>query len=305
MRKAVFLLLRASIVPFLIREMVQRRRVTIILYHDIGPERAAAHLRALKARYAVIPLRAFVEALRERKTSALPPKSLVVTFDDGHRGNHALTPVFERLGTPVTIFLCSRIVGTSRGFWFLHEASAERIAELKAMSDAEREVRLREAGFDKERDLPARQALSAEELRDMRDIVDFQSHTMFHPILPHCADDEAGREIVESKADLEAFLGRPVYALSYPNGDYSDRDVALARAAGYECGITVDAGLNSGATDPFLLKRICIGDDDSVTEMLVKASGLWALLKKAVMGQEHGRVAAEGEGRGHLSRASR
>lgn len=47
----------------------------------------------------------------------------------------------------MTIFLCSGIVGTSRGFWFLH---AEDDQSYKQLADAERLDRLRDAGFDED-----------------------------------------------------------------------------------------------------------------------------------------------------------
>ena len=47
----------------------------------------------------------------------VPERALVVTFDDGHRGNHRLLPIFRRYGIRPTIYLCSQIVGTQRGYW--------------------------------------------------------------------------------------------------------------------------------------------------------------------------------------------
>ncbi len=292
LRQVLFRLLFLSGIPFLLREIVQRRRVTVILYHDIRPALAAAHFRALRRRYRVIPLREYLDALRDGRVHELPRKSLVITFDDGHRGNHALIPVLEELAVPVTIFLCSRIVGTNRHFWFLHDASNGRIEELKSVANDERERRLGAAGFDRMREWPKRRALSRDEVREMLPFVDFQAHTMFHPILPRCADAEARAEIEDAKSDLEELLGRSVTTLSYPNGFYSDRDIELAKQAGYDSGITVDLGYNDAKTDSFLLNRICIDDSDDVGAMLVKATGLWTYLRNRIKGPGYGRVSA-------------
>ena len=67
--------------------------------------------------------------------------------------------------------------------------------------------------------------------------------------------------------------------LAYPNGDYSDREVRLLEEAAYVCGVTMDAGVNDAHTDPFRLRRVALPDDAGINEVIVKASGLWALLK--------------------------
>jgi hypothetical protein len=69
--------------------------------------------------------------------------------------------------------------------------------------------------------------------------------------------------------------GLAINAISYPHGDYSDRDIALCRQAGYDCGITVDFGFNTVNTDRFRLKRLSINDTNDINELIVKASGLW------------------------------
>src|SRR5262249_52809892 len=108
---------------------------------------------------------------------------------------------------------------------------------------------------------------------------DFQSHTVFHPILPSCTPERARREIVESKEILERQYGLKIYALAYPNGDHSDRDVELLRVAGYSCGLTMIAGFNDWKTDPFRLRRFAVSDDAGLNELIVKSSGLWGIAK--------------------------
>jgi len=113
----------------------------------------------------------------------------------------------------------------------------------------------------------------------MKAVTDFQSHTVFHPILPGCSMERARREIVESKEALESEHGLKIYALAYPNGDYSEREVGLLHNAGYTCGLTMDPGFNDSKTDAFRLRRVALSDDAGVNEVIVKTSGLWALLR--------------------------
>ena len=72
------------------------------------------------------------------------------------------------------------------------------------------------------------------------------SHTHTHPHLSQVTDDRALRdELAESKATVEQRLGRPCTTLAYPYGDYDERVVAAAGAAGYAAAGTLPARLHS------------------------------------------------------------
>lgn len=141
-------------------------------------------------------------------------------------------------------------------------------------------LELHQANFDKAKMYATRQALNESEIREMSSYVDFQAHTRFHPVLPTCTTEEAHDEIWGCKAELEERFSLDIYALAYPHGDYCDRDVELARQAGYHCALTVEGGLNGKSTDPFRLKRIYMPDDAGAMEAVVKASGLWTALMR-------------------------
>ena len=278
-RSAVFALLRFSGLPLILREIWQRNRATIVVYHALQPARADAHFGALRRRYNVTSLSAFLAARSSQTTERLPRKALIITLDDGHRSNYSLGSVLKKHRLPVTIFLCSGIVGTNRHYWWLHTNNSGEAQALKALPDEQRIQALLRKGHADRREYETRQSLSRDEIAEMKFAVDFQSHTVFHPILPACSIERARWEVVESKEALEREYGLKIYALAYPNGDYSDREVGLLQDAGYTCGLTSDAGFNDSATDPFRLRRVTLLDDAGVNEVIVKTSGLWALLK--------------------------
>jgi peptidoglycan/xylan/chitin deacetylase (PgdA/CDA1 family) len=139
-------------------------------------------------------------------------------------------------------------------------------------------------GFSETAEHATCQALSAREIEEMKPIVDFQSHTIYHPLLPQCTDQRALDEISNSKSQLEDKFGLRIIALAYPNGDYSPREIAAAKQGGYKCALSLDLGFNSRTTPAFQLKRICINDDAGLDELFVKASGLWGFLKNLVRG---------------------
>lgn len=276
LRNLIFKAIRYSGLPLLVRETLQRNRVTIVMFHDPAPEAAGAAFSFLAKNYNVIGLNDFLEARRGNRS--LPPKALIITLDDGHAGNRALLPLLEKHKTPVTIFLCAGIVGTKRRFWFKHKGPGIDTEALKRVSNREKLEFLAQNGFTPEQEFPAPQALDNSQIGEMKTLINFQSHTVFHPCLPKCSDEEAREEIFQSKQLLEQQHGLRINALAYPNGDYSDRDAGLIEAAGYECAIAVDYGFNTLHTDPYRLKRLSIDDTDSVDAVCVKASGVWTLL---------------------------
>jgi peptidoglycan/xylan/chitin deacetylase (PgdA/CDA1 family) len=282
MRKLAFLTLRLTLLPLLFRELLQRNKVTIVVYHAPTSQVFDAHIGVLRRFYNIVPLSAYVDARRTRDFSKLPPKALVVTLDDGRQSNYALKDVLERHNVPITIFVCSGLIGTRRRFWFLHEKSSTIVQRLKTVPDDERLAALRGAGFEEAKEFDERQALSIIELRELNSRADFQSHTVFHPILPRCSEEKAEAEIAASRSDLQTRLGCEVYALAFPNGDYSERELRLAARAGYSCALTLDRGFNTKRTPLFRLRRICIPDDADRHELLVKASGLWGEIKAVV-----------------------
>lgn len=287
----IYKILRWSGVAWLWRETVQQHRVTFLLFHDMEAADAERNFAYLKKHYNIIGLNEFLNAIRTG--SKLPNKAVVITFDDGHSSNYKLLPIIKKMQIPVTIFLCSSIVGTRRHFWFRHgEAMKSQLESLKRLSNEKRLEALKEYGFTQEHAYADIQALGKEQIEEMKEWVNFQSHTCFHPILPMCDDTTAEKEIAESKRQLSTDFGLEVNALSYPNGDYSIRDIQMAKDAGYDCGITVDSGYNDRNTDLFRLKRFSVNDAKTTAELMVKASGCYALLKHKLRKPSYGFKAA-------------
>lgn len=282
MKRILFLIIRALKIPAIVRGLVQRRRVTILVYHDPSAETARQHFSVLKRIYNIIPLRDYIDARCSGTLDSLPSKALVITMDDGHAGNFLLRDVLRDMNIPVTIFLTSGIVGTSRHFWFKHKPGGIDNQALKTIPDSARLEKLAEIGYSDDAEFEDRQSLSAEEIEELKPWVNFQSHTVTHPLLPMCADAKAAHEIAQSKADLESRFGLDVYAMCYPNGDYSQRDIELCKAAGYKCGVTVDPGFNDASIDLFRLKRISINEEASLDQLLVTVCGVWPYLRNLV-----------------------
>lgn len=289
LRNLASFVLRYSGLPLFVRNVLARRKATIIVYHDPRPDAFDAHLRYLTRRYRIIPLDQLVDAIRRRDWSDIPLKSLVITFDDGHRGNYELLPVIQKYGIRPTIYLVSGVVASRRHYWFRQKVAL--IDYLKHKPNKRRLALLAERSrFTQTREYPGNcHALTADEIEEMAPWVDFQSHTCFHPILPGCTDEECRMEIEDSKRDLEMRLGCSVEHFSYPNGDYTDREVALLRDAGYASARTVDVGWNDVHADPYRLKVTGVADDASINTLASQLTGLTMYLRYRLMGSPGGR----------------
>jgi len=95
-------------------------------------ERQAAYL---KKHCRVISLNELIDAIDNN--TILPPRAVVLTFDDGWRDNYEYAfPILCKYGLLATIFLSTGYIGTDRVFW------PERLlVALSAMKDGNQDVR--------------------------------------------------------------------------------------------------------------------------------------------------------------------
>jgi peptidoglycan/xylan/chitin deacetylase (PgdA/CDA1 family) len=131
---------------------------------------------------------------------------------------------------------------------------------------------------------------SADDLKRMAefDTVDFGSHSVNHPDLALLSENEARKELRDSKEFLEELIGREVTAVSFPYGSYGARELRLAREVGYKfCFDSTPQSLVS-STPAGLIGRVSVQPTDWDIEFKLKISGAyrwvrWASLFKRRM----------------------
>ena len=157
--------------------------------------------------------------------SALPPKPVLVTFDDGYRDVFfkASTTLLQ-LGLHATAYVITgRVSGPDPSFltWTLLRALEARGIEIG-------------------------------------------SHTVSHGDLTAASDETLGRELLDSRLALGRALGHAVTWLAYPSGRYDARVEAAARRAGYLLATTTDVGTVQSAERPLALERLRVLDSTGV-----------------------------------------
>lgn len=249
-------------IPWVVREWICRNRVTILLYHDVSSKVFEKHIKYLIRNYNIIRLESLVAAIYSQDFTELPQKSVVITLDDGHADNFKLLPIFHKYSIRPTIYVCTQIINTNRHFWFNIEGQSKKVKEhLKRIPNGQRITYLKDfSNFEPVIEYNDRQALNIDELKQMMNSVDFQPHTQTHPILPNCTELECKQEILESKNDLEKMLDLECRHFSYPNGDYTEREIEIVKEGGFRSARTTDIGWNTINTFPHRLKTIPITD---------------------------------------------
>ena len=171
----------------------------------------------------------FDEYLAARRgTVPLPPKPVIVTFDDGYESNYTLAfPTLRRNGQKATIF-----------------------AALEPDEHTRRQVE----GIDG--------FLSAAQMRELAaNGVDIQSHSLTHCILTELPEAGVRYELEESRRRIEAITGRPVRHLAIPRAGYSRAVRTVARDVGYATVCCNNKGTASGLSALLALPRIVIDRD--------------------------------------------
>jgi peptidoglycan/xylan/chitin deacetylase (PgdA/CDA1 family) len=252
-------------------------------------------MEALRQHFKVLPLAELAERARLRD---LPRNGVAVTFDDGYRDNYTNAfPILRDLGLPATIFLTTDAVDGNALLWHdrvfdafhrtpkdearfedgvlplgpadRHASLATVLARLRRSSprDRDRQIEslLQDLGI--EPGVPGGwEKLSWQEAREMASQgVSFGAHTLDHPILTFVSEEEARRQIRESKRRIETELGSEVTMFAYPNGGASDFDRSTQRIVeeeGLSLAVTTVSGANDGATNPYSLRRTGMWGDD-------------------------------------------
>ncbi|MDQ3930258.1 MAG: polysaccharide deacetylase family protein [Chloroflexota bacterium] len=275
---------------------------------DASPKAFEEQMRHVASRYNVVSSWDIVRALQEGYK--LPPRALVVTFDDGYRCFMDIAmPVLRRLGLPVTLFVATHVAGDPASlFWWDElyrairgttlqqlevggvgtlslgnkqeraEAFSTLVSHIERLAEDDANALLHsiveDCGVEPNGE---RYLLDWEELRALEaEGVAIGPHTRHHPILAQAAPHRVASETRGSWRDLNVNLQRPLPIFCYPNGrEHAVNRTAMdaVKEAGLVAAFTTMPGLNvAGKTNPYRLLRIGATEGESLRHFGIKLS---------------------------------
>jgi peptidoglycan/xylan/chitin deacetylase (PgdA/CDA1 family)/GT2 family glycosyltransferase len=239
-------------------KMAYAMRLPVLLYHNVGPARAARfpqltisperferQMRWLSARgYTTIRSRDWIAWVNQGV--ALPPKPVLLTFDDGYAdlATYAF-PVLRRYGFTAEVFVVTRPPwGTN--------------------------------AWDHDGHPGTHALMTPDDIgRWSRDGIHFGAHSRTHPDLTTLSAAELQEQIDGSAADLVSITGEMPTAFAYPYG-YCDATVEDAVKSRFRCAYSVEPGLNDLSIDLFALKRVAVPHDRGLVDFACRVALGWS-----------------------------
>jgi len=213
--------------------------VPILCYHRFGNRwgKLAVTPAAFEAQmdylarngYSVISLKQLARFLEG--TEPLPPKSVVLTIDDGYRSTYDVAfPILRKHGFPATVFLYSDFVGASDALTWaqMKEMTASGLVDMEPHSKTHSNLTLRLPG---------------------------ESEARYR--------ERVKREVDAPVGVLRDRLGEASFTYAYPYGDVNEYVVELLQRQGVKQGVTVTPGGNGFFAYPYMLRRSMVfGGED-------------------------------------------
>ena len=194
---------------------------------SVSPDRFREHVAYLKdAGYAAVTLDDLLYALAQGR--ALPPKPVILTFDDGYRDNYENAfPALRNAGFVATFFIITDFVTEARPQYM----SWGQIEEMAAAGQQ------------------------------------FGSHSRNHPNLAGQSVDYLVWQALGSKEAIEVRLGQAPRWVAYPSGKYDAQTIAVFRSAGFWGGVTTQQGTAHTLDGVFELERIRVRGSHTAADL--------------------------------------
>jgi len=224
-------------------------KVPILMYHYIGDlppdadifrrdltvsaENLEAQLRYLaEAGYHTVTLTDLYHHLADGWY--LPPRSIILTFDDGYRDAYTVAfPLLQKYGFVGTFFVLVTPTDQGNPRYMTWEM-------MKEMADAGMEI---------------------------------QGHGRDHVDMHGRPYDYLVYQIGGVKEAVESHTGKPVLFFCYPSGNYDGNVIAVLQATGYWGAVTTQYGRLHTADRLYTLSRIRIRGADSLDAFIDKVEG--------------------------------
>jgi peptidoglycan/xylan/chitin deacetylase (PgdA/CDA1 family) len=171
---------------------------------------------------------------------ALPPRSVMITFDDGYADLAEFAfPVLRDAGFSATVFVVTGLLGGTSAWDEPVGGGAHRLLDAAAIA------------------IWSKQG------------IEFGAHTRSHANLARLPAPRVEEEVVGSRADLEAVVGGPVYAFAYPWGAADERARAVVTSQ-FPIAFDRVGGMNFDGANPHRLRRSMVLPSDVALDISLR-----------------------------------
>lgn len=207
--------LRVPILMYHYVEYVEDEGDTIRKSLNIMPYTFDAEIKTLKdAGYTFITTKDLADALDGEEV--LPPKSVILTFDDGYRDFYTdVFPILKKYQVKAVAYVVPNFLDKPNNLttWQLKELAKSGLVEIGA-------------------------------------------HTMDHAYLAGLPVQNIKYEVEQSKKFLEQELGIKVASFAYPYGAFDNTAIDIVKKAGFRTAVTTISGFYSLDVNRFFLYRV-------------------------------------------------
>lgn len=196
-------------------EYVQDKKDTIRQSLDIIPRIFDAQVKTLSdAGYTFLTAHDLADIIDRKKV--LPPKPVLITFDDGHWDLATdVLPILTKYHAHATAYIISNFIGKSD---FLSDAQLRQVIQSG--------------------------------------LVEIGSHTVHHTSLAKKLLTVVTNEVTGSKNELEKTYGIKIVSFAYPNGSFDQQAIGAVKKAGYLTAVSTVPGIEQSQANRFFLYRL-------------------------------------------------
>ena len=165
-----------------------------------------------------------------------PKRPVIVSFDDGYENNYLKAlPILKKNGMRAVFYLLTN--PHSYNYW------------------------------DADSNAPQLKLMTPDQRKALAQDMEIGSHGFDHKKLSTMTEAQAIHEFEESKKLLEAEFETSILSYAYTYGDRSDRDIQLAKRAGYPFAVNTTRGVLHFADNPHNLFRVSMFPTDTVSDL--------------------------------------
>ena len=273
-------------------------------------------LEYLKQYWEVVHIDAFIKG--DFQTSK--PKAIITFDDGYQSNYSVAYPILKELNLPATIYVVTDFIGSKELFWFdkviysiqhneltsldlstVHHdlskysfsSTGKRrwndietvLTSIKALGPAKAEdvaQHIFESISPDAKDINFLLSLTKTQIIEMfkSGFIEIGAHTAHHEILTDLILTEAEQTITRSMETINKIIGKVPTHFSYPNGNYSEKVLALMSRYNFASAMTVrNDFINPRNFLKYEIPRIPIGSFDSISLFKSKVSGLKIFLR--------------------------